>query len=107
MKELTNLFSGFRACVSFGARNRSIGAAAKSQVCVPRAQIIDLMKGAAIMPEQRSIAGLDQRCNKMLNKPFTSTGCHELQKHSPRFQEVPWKGLLRPFCAAPEKQSGL
>lgn len=27
------MFSVFRACVSFGPRNRSIGAAAKSQVC--------------------------------------------------------------------------
>lgn len=38
----------FRACVSFGPRNRSIGAAAKSQVGMPRIKVFLLIKDKAL-----------------------------------------------------------
>lgn len=39
--------------------------------------------------------------------PSLHTGCHKLQEHGSRFQEVPWQSIFWSICAFPQKQPGL
>lgn len=115
-----------RACVSFGPRNRSIGAAAKSQVCFLssleatwRFILKKLWKGsfcaALRMNTGRSYsAHAAPTQDKHSSRKFTvclllclCTGCHKLQEHSPRVQTVSWQSVFRSLCAVHQKQPGL
>ena len=133
MRDLKELSCVCRACVSFGPRNRSIGAAAKSQVCflqklthksdkkqdwcfhnAPWWQAQTYCKLPVQLQHRGSIEIINSSFSlivcvlniEVLNL-LLQTGCHKLQEHSSRVQEVPWQSIFWSICAVPQKQPGL